>query len=155
MEWLENSSHYPLTKSYTKDTSKYFYPKTAEIFRKVGYEIDSLQQYDSCQMFKHSLAIYNYLKDTNIQKKNVLLINIVWEPNNVEVIDKYKEKYNKQLNLEHEEFFIFYDKMKPVIDIISNDTHNTFDIRYFSVKEFCSFIEYNNEKQKKFIQRYL
>lgn len=106
-------------------------------------------------MFKHSLSIYNYLKDSGIKNKKVYLLNIVWEPNDDDVVEKYKLKYKEQLNLQHKEFSIFYDKMKTVIDVISNDTQNVFDILYFSIKEFCSFIEYNNEKQAKFIQRYL
>ena len=57
MEWLQNSHDKELAKSYVKYSSKYFQSESAELFRTVGNEI-SLSQYDSCQMFRHTLALY-------------------------------------------------------------------------------------------------
>lgn len=153
LEWIQNSNDKKLAKSYVKDTTKYFYPKLAELFRKTGKEI-SFSQYDSCQMFKHTLAIYNYLKDKLIKNKKIYLVNIVWEPKTTEFSSR-KDDYEKHLELEHKEFSVFYKIMTPIIKSISEDTENEFDIIYMSVREFCSIVSYTDKKQEKFIQRYL
>ena len=106
-------------------------------------------------MFKHSLAIYNYLKDNEIKGKKIFLINVVWEPGEIDVDEKIRDKYKLQLELEHKQFNWFHEKMQPVIKEISSDTKNEFYILYCSVKDFCSILTYNNEKQSKFVQRYL
>lgn len=155
LEWIQNSSEKELAKSYVKDTTKYFYPKLAESFRETGENI-SFSQYDSCQMFKHTLAIYNYLKDKNVKNKKIYLVNLVWEPEITEFsLRKTQDDYKKRLKLEHEEFDTFRDKMDQIIQKISEDTENKFDIIYMSVKNFYSIVSYTDEEQKKFVQRYL
>ncbi len=154
LEWIENSHEKKLKESYVKDIKKYFYTETAELFRTVGLEIPA-SQYDSCQMFKHTLAIYNYLKDKNITNKKIFLVNVVWEPNMDELPSDIQENYQCQVKLEHKEFTDFYETMKPLIETISSDTHNAFDIKYLSVKDFCSMLEYSNKEQETFLQRYL
>ena len=155
LEWLQNSCDRELAKSYIKDTSKYFHKEAADLFRSVGKEI-SLSQYDSCQMFRHTLAIYNYLKDNpNTTKgKKIYLVNIVWEPDENEVDEKIRDLYKLQLELEHKEFKWFYEKMHDIIKMIS-DSGNEFDILYLSVKDFYSMLTYSDENQKAFVQRYL
>ena len=152
LEWIQNSSEKELAKSYVKDTTKYFYPELAELFRETGENI-SFSQYDSCQMFRHTLAIYNYLKDKNVKNKKIYLVNVVWEP---EITEFSQDDYKERLELEHQEFDEFHDdKMAEIIQKISEDTKNKFDIIYMSVKNFYSIVLYTDEKQKKFVQRYL
>ncbi len=155
LEWLQ-SSNKPLKEAYTRDTTRYYFHETAELFREIGSEI-LLSQYDSCQMFRHTLAIYNYLKDSKKLDKNkkIFLVNVVWEPKGNELPEEIRETYKHQLELEHSEFDLFYKRMKPIIDIIKEDTFNNFEILYMSVKDFCSILTYNDEKQSKFVQRYL
>ncbi len=155
LEWLQNSYDKELAKSYIRYTSKYFHKETAEIFRTVGKEIP-LSQYDSCQMFKHTLAIYNYLKDNpdTTKGKKIYLVNVVWEPDENEVDEKTRDLYKLQLELEHKEFNWFYEKMHDIIKMIS-DSGNEFDIIYLSVKDFHSMLVYSDEEQKAFVQRYL
>ena len=155
LEWLQNCCDRELAKSYIKGTSKYFHKETAELFCSVGKEI-SLSQYDSCQMFRHTLAIYNYLKDNpdTTKGKKIYLVNVVWEPELSEVDEKIREHYKLQLELEHKEFNWFYEKMHDIIKMIS-DSGNEFDILYLSVKDFYSMLVYSDNKQKEFVQRYL
>jgi hypothetical protein len=154
MEWLQNSSEKELAKSYIKDTSKYFHNSSAELFRSVGNEI-SLSQYDSCQMFKHTLAIYNYLKKKQIKNKKIYLVNVVWEPDENDLPDEIRAIYKLQLKLEHREFNLFYEKMKPIINLIKTELTKDFDILYLSVKDFHSMLVFSDDNQRSFVQRYL
>lgn len=154
MEWLQNNSDKELAKSYTRDTSKYFYNNSAELFRTVSKEI-SLSQYDSCQMFRHTLAIYNYLKDNKKKNKKIYLVNVVWEPDEYEIDEKIRPIYKLQLELEHKEFSLFYEKMCDIMKMISLDTENEFDILYLSARDFYSILKYSDDNHRKFVQRYL
>lgn len=155
MEWLENKSNKELGISYIKDTSKYFYSDTAEMFRTVGIEIPC-SQYDSCQMFRHTLAIYNYLQDYPGKKnKKIYLVNVVWEPEESELPEEIRDVYKLQLELEHREFQLFYEKMNPIINLIKPALAKDFEILYLPVKEFHLILKYSDEKQKRFVQRYL
>lgn len=153
LEWIQNSHKKKLRRSYF-DSARYVYQESAEVFINAGKQI-VLSQYDSCQMFKHTLAIYNYLKENAIQNKQIDLVNVVWEPDPNELPEEMREQYRKQLNAEHNEFDQFHQTMQPVIDFIAADTKNPFRILYQSVKDFCSCLRYANEAQKRFIQRYL
>lgn len=154
MEWLQNSYDKELAKSYVKYSSKYFHQKSAELFRTVGNEIP-LSQYDSSQMFRHTLAIYNYLMDHPKTDKRIFLVNVVWEPDEKELPSEIREMYKLQLELEHREFAFFYEKMKSIISKVELDTGTKFDILYLSVKDFYSILDFSNENQKAFVQRYL
>ncbi len=154
MEWLQNSHDKELAKSYVKYSSKYFHTESAELFRTVGNEI-SLSQYDSCQMFRHTLAIYNYLMDNPKKGKKIYLVNVVWEPDEKQLPEEIRELYKHQLELEHSEFAFFYEKMKSIISQIKADTSSDFDILYLPVREFYSVLEYKSQTQKEFVQRYL
>ena len=154
MEWLQNSHDKELAKSYVKYSSKYFQSESAELFRTVGNEI-SLSQYDSCQMFRHTLAIYNYLMDNPKKGKKIFLVNVVWEPDAKELPVGIRDIYKLQLELEHREFVFFYKKMESIISQINSDTETEFDILYLPVKNFYSVLEYKNQTQKEFVQRYL
>lgn len=154
LEWLENKHEKELRRSYLYSNSKYFYQDSAEIFRDIAHDL-SLSQYDSCQMYKHTLAIYNYLKDNNINGKKILLMNVVWEPDVKELPVNIQKVYESQLLLEHEEFNYFHKLMEPIIQIIAEETKNDFNILYLSVKDFCSLIDYQNKNQQNFISRYL
>ena len=153
LEWLENKHKKDLTDSYFR-SQKYFYPIEAKNFVDAGRQIN-LSQYDSCQMFKHTLAIYNYLKDTGTQNKRIYLINVVWEPDENELPDEIRAIYKLQLELEHREFNLFYEKMKRIITAIKTETRNNFDIIYLSVSDFNSILSHSDENQRKMIKRYL
>ena len=83
-EWLTNHK-YELKEAYISDKDNYFYPETADTFIKVGHQISTsefensycttddgdtitdylfkpskFKTYDAPQMFKHSLACYNF-----------------------------------------------------------------------------------------------
>ena len=111
LEWLQ-SYNKPLKEAYTKDTTRYYFPETAELFREIGNDI-LLSQYDSCQMFRHTLAIYNYLKEPKKQvaNKKIYLVNVVWEPDEKELPEEIRLTYRNQEKLEYSEFVLFHKKM--------------------------------------------
>lgn len=153
LEWIENGTDFYLKESYSK-LSNYFYQKTAKDFINIGKKI-GCSQYDSCQMFKHTLAIYNYLKESGIKNKKVYLVNIVWElPNNSVLESKYLARYQIQKDLEHLEFNYFYEQMKGIKELFLNDAKCHFEIKYFTVKEFCAILDFDSEKQN-YLKRYL
>ena len=155
LEWLQNCNK-PLNQAYSKDTTRYYFQETSELFRKIGSEI-KLSQYDSSQMFRHTLAIYNYLKNqkNQVTKKKIYLVNVVWEPDEKELPEDIRATYRNQVKLEQSEFDLFHKKMEPIIDEINKIPNISFEILYLSVKKFCSLLDYSNEKQERFIQRYL
>ena len=154
LEWIRNNSDKELAISYIRDTSKYFHPDSAEMFRTIGKGI-SLSHYDSCQMFRHTLAIYNYLRDKPEKKnKKIYLLNVVWEPDENDLPDEIRSIYKLQLELEHREFNLFYERMRPIIRLIKKELAKDFNILYLPVKEFCNILYYSSEKQK-YLQRYL
>jgi hypothetical protein len=146
MEWIDNTCEKNLSDSYF-DKQRYFYEQSSDIFIKVGKDF-CFSQYDACQMFKHTIAIYNYLMDNPKKGKKVFLINVVWEPDEKDLPAEIREKYKQQLELEHREFAFFYEKMKSIISQIKADTKTEFDILYLPVKDFYSMLEYKNQTQK-------
>ena len=66
-----------------------------------------------------------------------------------------RDLYKLQLELEHREFQLFYKKMTPIINLIKSNLAKDFDILYLPVKELYSILKYSDEKQKRFVQRYL
>ena len=79
----------------------------------------------------------------------------MWEPDDAELAEEIRKTYNLQLELEHREFNLFYEKMKPIISLFKSELVKDFDILYLSVKDFYSILNYSDEKQNKFVQRYL
>ena len=152
MEWIENWTRHELKNAYLEEKF-YFDKSTFPIFESAGKRI-SCSQYDSVQMFRHTLAIYNYLREKKIAGKKALLLNVVWELPAEEIPEKARKRYTHQLALEHLEFEYFHEQMQPVINIFKEHTGCDFDIKYISVADFCKMIDYKDEKQLKFIQRY-
>ena len=87
--------------------------------------------------------------------KKIFLVNVVWEPDAKELPVEIRDIYKLQLELEHREFVFFYKKMESIISQINSDTETEFDILYLPVKNFYSVLEYKNQTQKEFVQRYL
>lgn len=153
LEWLENGTDFYLKDSYSK-LSNYLYKETAKDFINIGKKI-GCSQYDSCQMFKHTLAIYNYLKESGIINKKIYLVNLVWElPKDSELESKYQARYQIQKDLEHLEFNYFYEQMKEIKKLFLNNAKCPFEIKYFTVQEFCAILDHNIEKQN-YLKRYL
>ena len=153
LEWLENRKERELSSGYRKPY-RYTYDDSSDMFISASKQI-SCQQYDSCQMFKHTLAIYNHLRENNIRGKKIILANVVWElPKNESLPKEIQKRYDMQLELEHIEFAYFKKQVKDVIDLFPKDTGCSFDIVYISVKDFIGMIKYDDEKRK-YLERYL
>ena len=72
-----------------------------------------------------------------------------------ELFEEIRDLYKLQLELEHREFQLFYKKMTPIINLIKSNLAKDFDILYLPVKELYSILKYSDEKQKRFVLRYL
>ena len=153
LEWIENGHEKELREAYT-NRERYYDSSIADTFIKLGLQIPQTQ-YDSCQMFKHTLAIYNYLKKEQPEKEKICLLNIIYEPSIHELPKEIQQNFQNQLELEHKEFRDFYNLMLPIINEINTNMDYEFDIKYLSVKDFCAMLEYSDKKQAAFIQRYL
>lgn len=153
LEWIENGTDVRLKDKYFK-SENYFYKRTADVFIKTGRLI-SCSQYDSCQMFKHTLAIYNDLLERVVTNKKIYLVNVVWElPEYEKLNSNFLKRYRLQEELEHLEFEYFRDNMKDIISLIAEETKCVFEIKYLTVKEFCDLINYH-KYQKNYLNRYI
>ena len=129
-------------------------------------------KYDAWQMFKHTLAIYNYTsnqtKDIVTLKgassslsgtfKKIVLANVVYEMDPVLIHDEsIRNKYLRELNQERKEAQAFIDLMlNPqygLKELFHKHAQIDFDIMYIPVKTFISYIEKTTEELNR-IKRY-
>lgn len=155
MEWILNKPG-TLSASYL-DKERYYDQDSYDAFRECAEIISkrALKQYDAFQMFKHTLAIYNYATANrgNIPQK-ICLVNCVWELGEVNKLsDKAKNKYLEKLHLEHEEFAIFHASTAPIRKRFL-ELGFEFDIVYMNIADFISnFVK--TDAELKYLGRYL
>lgn len=165
-EWILNKptglkEAYLIEKNYIDEiSSTTFIPiakKLVEITNNNGVYLNKLKRYDALQMFKHTIACYNASKSKSYKVNKLTLVNCVWELssiNNLNVSDKTKEKYKKEVAEEKLQFDIFYNT------IINNAKHLfktigvDFDIKYYSLEDFIKIINLSNE-EKAYLKRYI
>lgn len=114
----------------------------------------ALTQYDAIQMFKHTLAVYNFtIEHKDNIPKDIRLINCVWHlPENAAVSQQVIEMYQEKENLEHEEFALFYEASKLMRECFANMGID-FDIIFVSAEAFAEqFIK--TSEQRKYLTRY-
>ncbi len=112
------------------------------------------KRYDAFQMIKHTLGIYNAVKNGEYDKfHEIRLINCVWKSDSSsnlesEIYEKFKKYDIKHLN----EFEDFKIKIQPIISLFSS-MNVDFDILYLSLNEFLALIDKSSE-QLKYLERY-
>lgn len=108
----------------------------------------SLTQYDALQMFKHTLAIYNYVSENRERiPSSIRLVNCVWHlPKSAKLSEAAAAEYNSREKTEHTEFEMFYSSTLQMRNCFA-DMGVDFDIIFMTAKEFaCQFIKTSEEK---------
>ena len=156
LEWF--SKYSGKLKARYKDDHNYRYIDLAPQFIKtIGIiekmvETSVFEYYDVWQMFKHTLAIHNYMHEKGWNNfKRVTLLNVVFEPCTSFMSDESREQYCYQAQKEHEGFESFRSALIQT-GIINKD--KCFDVKYISTKDFIGNIEMSADKIK-YLNRYV
>ena len=134
--------------------------KKTEGVRKDGSHVSIFKRYDAWQMFKHTLAIYNYTSSTAkeiVDKKTaarsmaeefegITLANIVFEMDS----DKIKNARDRKLYLDalvceqteaHQFIQIMLDSKYGLLDLFRQNCKVSFDIEYIDVRSFIEHMD--------------
>lgn len=173
LEWLGKPK--ALKEAYL-DPEYYFCTDAYKVFSRIVRSIMEnkiiFRQYDAWQMFKHTLAIYNYTSFQNresVNKKNasasmtgefkkVTLANIVFEMDESLIADEaLRKQYLAAVNTEREEAAEFIRSMLApehgLVDLFRRNCDVEFDIIYLPVREFVACME-KTETEKRMLRRY-
>lgn len=155
LEWL--SKNIGELKAAYKDVNSYIHKEHVADFLKAVEIIEQMiptkcfEYYDVWQMFKHTLAIYNYMQDTGWNKyKKVTLVNVVFEPDLTSLSDKIRESYTYRKNKEHEGFENF---KVALVDAGLLKEEKCFDVKYLSAKDFMDCFDIP-KKKRRYLKRY-
>lgn len=156
LEWFRKNTR-SLKEAY-KEKKNYFLGKETDRFLKVIKAIEDLDKsqkcfeyYDVWQMFKHTLAIHNYMAEKGWENyRKITLVNVVFEP----VPDVFEKEsrvaYEKQLASEHDGFRKFCLALEEG-GLLRGET--CFDVQYVSVKEFMGCFKITDDKRD-YLRRY-
>ena len=156
LEWFTKNTG-RLKEAY-KEAKNYFLGKETAQFLKAIEMIEALgtsqrcfEYYDVWQMYKHTLAIYNYMTEKGWENyRKITLVNVVFEPISDVFEGESKVTYEKQVALEHEGFQKFFFALEEV-GLLGGKT--CFDVQYVSTKEFMSYFKITDDK-KDYLRRY-
>lgn len=175
MEWHTKPSKTELDEKY-KEEAYYFLKEAYEVFRPKIDQIKEadFQRYDACQMFKHTLAIFNATFTGNIDAnvdllekqrevlqlhgkfKKITLANVVYQIPEKELVGtEIETKYKDMHEQEQKEF----DKFKKImldnklIELFKKKCGVDFDIVFIPTKDFIGIME-KSEAEKKYLERY-
>jgi hypothetical protein len=154
LEWLSSGSSI-LRASYL-DREKYFdneYNEAFDVFTMIFNQIkipspksgefkSIFKRYDAYQMLKHSLAIYNMLRNGKLKDvKSITLVNCIWELKNIDLLSiKCQKKYIEILKVEKNEFSQFYNFCILIKKLFLNQGVK-FDIIYLPHNELVNMID--------------
>lgn len=168
LEWL-NTPHHALRDAYRLGEGYFLSVEETESFTKMFRRLACVRvcgkgrksewlsdgRYDSLQMAKHLLAIYNRVSlDVNYRPKRIILLNCVWEMTNPEKLGKYETKYLEMLEEEHDGFSSFRDIAMREIGPLFEAYGIELDIRYISATNLMKLIVLD-PAQAKFLARYI
>ena len=156
LEWFSRN-HGSLKPVYL-DKGNYRYAELIPVFLATIESIEKtsangmFEYYDVWQMFKHTLAIRNYLCESGERKhKKVTLLNVVFEPGNSFMSDNAKKEYARQLDKEHKGFECF---RKALMENEIVGEGKCFDVKYVSVMDFIKNFEMLDSKLR-YLRRYV
>lgn len=168
LEWL-NTPHHALRDAYRlgegyfltdEDMSKFtdLFQYLARIcIRGKGRKSEWISdgRYDSLQMAKHLLAIYNkVVLNPDYRPKRIVLLNCVWEMTNPEKLGKYESKYLEMLDEEHGGFRKFREVALAAIAPLFEAEGIQLDISYIAVPELIESMELDPEHER-YLSRYI
>jgi len=135
-----------ISSSY-KDMESYFYTDTVFSFTKSLDKLclSGIKRYDACQMFKHTLGIYNYARKNELKGKKITLLNCVWTLNEELQDEKLNLQYKQIAEEEKQEFRIFEQCMFDAINSFKKIGVD-FSIKFVTVKEFIEMLDIPEDK---------
>lgn len=155
LEWFSNNSG-ELKLAY-KTEKNYIHPELAPQFLKAIDVLESssankdFEHYDVWQMFKHTLAIHNYMCEKGWDKvRKVSLLNVVFEPDESIFDEQELLAYQIQKEKEHKGFERFKYALEEAGLI---KTAGKFEVKYLSAKQFMDCFQMTNKKRK-YLKRY-
>lgn len=159
LEWL-TSSPAPLKEKYI-EASNYIHYDMADVFISIASKLNELQEresvfdhYDFSQMFKHSLALYNYCRASE-NVSSMTLANCVWEPpQNYKLSVETLNWINDAVEKERLGFARFLETMQPIVQLFEDELGIPFSVEYIPAAELISSIEHL-PKEQKLLGRYL
>lgn len=102
-------------------------------------------------MFKHTLAIHNYMCEKGWDKvRKVSLLNVVFEPDESIFDEQELLAYQIQKEKEHKGFERFKYALEEAGLI---KTAGKFEVKYLSAKQFMDCFQMTNKKRK-YLKRY-
>lgn len=136
------------------DMDRYFFTDSAYSFTESldKLKISDIKRYDACQMYKHALGIYNYVRQNELKGKKVTLLNCVWTMDADLKDEKSALQYKQIEDEEYSGFVKFKDCMFNVINAFSK-LGIDFSIKFVTVKEFVELLDIPEEK-KNWLNRY-
>lgn len=143
----ELSSNYDDMDRYIFTDSAYSFTESLDKLK-----ISDIKRYDACQMYKHALGIYNYVRQNELKGKKVTLLNCVWIMDADLKDEKSALQYKQIEDEEYSGFVKFKDCMFNVINAFSK-LGIDFSIKFVTVKEFVELLDIPEEK-KNWLNRY-
>lgn len=117
-------------------------------------------RYDSPQMLKHLLGIYNTLLDAKnnpdsdfYSVRKITLLNCVWELENISLLKNNCKDYLVMVQQEHNEYNIFRTRIQPIIDLFKNKFNVDFELYYVTHKEFIELLD-KSQPEENYLSRY-
>ncbi len=148
LEWL-TSTPAKLKDKYF-DSVNYIFEDSASVFIDVAEILNASPVfvcYDFAQMFKHSLALYNAVRNGKISAQRLTLLNCVWEPpESYNFTTETAEWIAQRTRAEHEGFQEFKRTMAPVESLFAHELGMNFTIRYLPTSKLIDRLLYPEEE---------
>lgn len=155
LEWLTSAP--PKLKDKYLHPSSYSHADTAPVFVEVARELNAsnaFTHYDSAQMFKHALALYNACRSGALEAERLTLLNCVWEPPlDYDVSAVTATWLEESTSSEHAGFQEFERLMQPVKSLFCDSCEVDFEIRYLPAAELIESLEHSIY-ERKMLNRY-
>lgn len=159
MEWFSRNDSY-IAEAY-KDINNYLVSDISIVntFLNAIAIIEDMQNqgafrhYDVWQMFKHTIAICNYINGDGAGKhESIALMNVVFEPEEDKIPSEYRESYRTLVEAEREGFLLFKMALAEA-GVFEKMGKDLFRIEYLSAKEFIDCIKMD-EAKRQYLKRY-
>ena len=142
-----------LSSSY-ENMDRYFYLDSAYSFKETIEKLKAsgIKRYDACQMFKHTLGIYNYARKNELKGKKITLLNCIWTLNESLGDKKLDQQYKQIEQEERNEFNKFIECMFNTINAFEK-IGIEFSIKMISEKDLETILDLSEEKRN-WLSRY-
>jgi len=160
-EWFSLQS--PIISSSYLIKNKYYDVNSFLVFETIFNKIKQSPnkiRYDSPQMLKHLLGIYNTFLDAKNNAehefhtiKKITLLNCVWELENISILENYCTEYLTIVQQEHVEYNIFRTSVQPINNLFKNQLDIELEINYTTHKKFIDILD-KSKSELNYLSRY-